>query len=161
MTGTGVPQPLPVWHPARLIATGFLVGHLPGPAGTWGSLAALAPAWYIARWGGPWALLAAGLGAAVLGIWTSAIYARALAVKDPSSVVIDEISGQWLTLVLVPPDLRYYAVGFLLFRLLDITKPGPIGWADRQLPSGWGIMIDDVIAGLVAMAVMTGVVALW
>lgn len=161
MTGRAPRRPLPPWHPARLVATGLLIGHLPGPAGTWGSLAALPPAWFIMGAGGSWALLAAGLAATALGLWTSQIHAAALAVDDPSSVVIDEIAGQWLTLVLVPLDLRYYAAAFLLFRLLDITKPGPIGWADRTLPGGWGIMIDDVIAGLIGMGVMAGVVALW
>ncbi|MFA5120636.1 phosphatidylglycerophosphatase A [Zavarzinia sp.] len=152
---------LPAWHPARILSTGCWVGHLPGPAGTWGSLAALLPAWFIRQAGGPWGLAAAGLLVTVIGIWASGVYARAMDVKDPGSVVIDEFAGQWFTLVLVPNDLLLFAIGFALFRLLDILKPWPASWADRNLPGGFGIVVDDVIAGLMGLVLMGGLVEIW
>ncbi len=152
---------LPALHPARVLSTGCWVGHLPGPAGTWGSLAALVPAWFIRQAGGPWGLALAGVLVTVIGIWASGVYARAMDVKDPGSVVIDEFAGQWFTLVLVPNDFLLFAIGFALFRVLDILKPWPASWADRNLPGGFGIVVDDVIAGLMGLVLMGGLVELW
>lgn len=152
---------LPTWHPARIISTGGYVGYIPGPAGTWGSLVALVPAWFIRSAGGEIGLAIAAVLMTVIGIWASGLYASARDMKDPGSVVVDEFAGQWFTLVLVPNDLALFAIGFVIFRILDIMKPWPASWADRNLPGGFGIVVDDVIAGLMGLVFMGALVELW
>lgn len=146
--------PLPPLHPAALIATWFGSGLLPKIPGTWGSLAALPFAAGLAWLGGPWLLTAAAIAVFLIGIWASALYAQRLGREDPGSVVVDEVAGQWLTLVPVALAFEYYLPGFLLFRLFDILKPWPVSWADRKLKGGFGIMADDVLAALYAAAVL-------
>ncbi|MCF4164643.1 phosphatidylglycerophosphatase A [Zavarzinia compransoris] len=152
---------LPPWHPARIISTGGYVGYLPGPAGTWGSLVALVPAWFIRAWTGETGLAVAAAIMTVVAIWAADLYASARDMKDPGSVVADEFAGQWFTLVLVPNDLTLYAFAFVVFRVLDILKPWPASWADRNLPGGFGIVVDDVIAGLMGLVLMGALVELW
>lgn len=142
---------------ARLIASAGTVGFFPWAPGTAGSLVALITGAALLAWGGHGLLLIAALLAWGLGLW--AIRA-AEARDDPGWVVIDEVAGQWLTLLgllhLTPVGAL---VAFALFRLLDITKPGPIGWADR-MNSPAGIMLDDVIAGVIG-AVVLRLLLLW
>jgi phosphatidylglycerophosphatase A len=138
------------WHPASLLATWFGAGLLPWAPGTWGSLAALPFAWAIAAVFGAGGLLAAAALIFLLGWWAAARIGRASRIKDHGAIVIDEVAGQWLTLVVAPLDPIAYLLGFLLFRLFDIAKPWPASWADRKLPGGFGVMADDVIAGLYA-----------
>ena len=90
------------------------------------------------------------------GWWVADIYVRRTGVLDPGEVVIDEVAGQWLTLLAVPPDPILYAAGFVLFRIFDIFKPWPVGWADRELGGGLGVMVDDLLAGLYAALCLTG-----
>jgi len=128
---------------ARLVAGFFGCGRFPVTPGTGGSLAALLlgiPLLLLPRW----TLLLAILLATLSGLW--AVKASG-AEDDPGWVVIDEVAGQWIALVgLTGPSPAGLAVAFLLFRLLDVTKLGPIGWADRQ-HGPLGVMLDDVIAG--------------
>jgi phosphatidylglycerophosphatase A len=145
-----IPPTLPFWHPAFLIATWFGAGLLPKISGTWGSAAALPFAWAIAWWGGPWVLLFASLAAFVIGIWAAGVFSAHAGVKDASPIVIDEVAGQWLTLFLLPVNPVAYLIGFFFFRLFDILKPWPANWADRELPGGLGVMLDDMIAGVYA-----------
>ena len=147
-----MPEPRPIgWsHPAHLLATWFGAGLLPKAPGTWGSLAALPFAWAIAAAGGPVALLIAASIALAVGIWVSGVLERASQMKDPGHVVIDEVAGQWLTLVPVAPDPLLYAIGFVLFRIADIYKPWPANWCDRNLTGGLGVMLDDIAAGAYA-----------
>ena len=153
--------PLPFWHPASLLATWFGSGLLPKAPGTWGSLAALPCAIVIAALAGPWGLLAAVLAVTVAGLWAADVYATRSGADDPPRVVIDEVAGQWLALVPVALDLRLYAVAFLAFRFFDIVKVWPAGWLDRNLKGGWGIMLDDLAAGIYAGALVFGVSLLW
>ncbi|MEO5375917.1 MAG: phosphatidylglycerophosphatase A [Alphaproteobacteria bacterium] len=143
------------------VATWFGAGLLPWAPGTWGSLAALPFAWGLCVMSdGPLPLALATAGVALLG-WISADHhARRIGEADPGQVVVDEVAGQWLTLVAVPPDILAYAAGFLLFRLFDIWKPWPAGWADRTLKGGLGIMVDDIVAGAYAGLVLHGLL-LW
>ena len=145
---------LPFFHPVTLIATWFGSGLIKGIPGTWGSLAALPFAAVIAWLGGFWALLAAAVIAFLVGIWASERYAEASRQSDPGPVVIDEVAGQWLSILpaaaLPAPLLWHYALAFVLFRAADIGKPWPAGWIDRHLRGGWGIMLDDIAAGLYA-----------
>lgn len=142
-------------HPAFWLATWFGSGLLRPAPGTWGSLAALPPAWLLVHLGGV-PLLAAGIVAVSLAGWWAAERYTGGGKSDPGEVVIDEVAGQWVVLLAAPLDLGYYAAGFVLFRALDITKPWPASWADRKLPGGLGIMLDDILAagyGLAALLV--------
>jgi len=143
---------------AWLVATFFGAGLLkPGP-GTYGSVAAVL-LWYGAAHGfRPSAMgLAAGtalaaLAATLTGIKAGTIVARESGRGDPGFVVIDEVAGQWIALIAVRSDWRHAALALVLFRLFDIWKPWPIRRLER-LPEGTGIMLDDVAAGMLALAV--------
>jgi phosphatidylglycerophosphatase A len=137
-----------------LFVTWFGSGWLPWAPGTWGSLAALPFAWLILTYGGPGLLALAALALFGAGCWAADIAARETQTKDPGWIVVDEVVGQWLTLLAAPQSLIGYAAAFLLFRLFDIWKPWPIGWADQRLEGGFGIMFDDVLAAIYAAIVL-------
>ena len=145
-----IPTSLPVWHPAFLIATWFGSGLLPKIPGTWGSAAALPFAWAIMWVGGPWALLAGAVLAFAVGVWAAGVYSKHSGIKDAGPIVIDEVAGQWLTLIPAGLDPILYIIGFFLFRAADILKPWPANWADRVLDGGLGVMLDDIFAGIYA-----------
>jgi phosphatidylglycerophosphatase A len=147
-------QRLPSLHPAALLATWFGAGLLPGAPGTWGSLAALPFAWAIATLLGQAALAIAAAILFVIGWWAAEQVGRASGVADEGAIVIDEVAGQWLTLAVVPPSAAAYVLGFLLFRLLDITKPWPASAAERNLPGGLGVMADDIVAAVYAAVLL-------
>jgi phosphatidylglycerophosphatase A len=137
-----------------IFVTWFGAGWLPGAPGTWGSLAALPFAWLILRYGDPGLLAFASVGLFALGVWASDIAARETRTVDPGWIVIDEVVGQWLTLLAAPLSLVGFAAGFLLFRLFDIWKPFPIRQVEKRLEGGFGIMADDVLAAIYAAAVL-------
>lgn len=135
--------------PARLVASGGGVGFAPVAPGTVGSLVAvvLGAGLMLVPFGVP----SGALLAVVAGLWA---VERAGAQHDPGWVVIDEFAGQWLALLgLARVTVAGLAAAFLLFRLLDVVKPGPIGWADRQ-GGTTGVMADDVIAGAIAAGIL-------
>ncbi|VAW02532.1 Phosphatidylglycerophosphatase A [hydrothermal vent metagenome] len=134
---------------AKLIATFFGVGLLRPAPGTWGSLAALPFGIYVLLYANGVTLAAMSLIAFVIGVWASDRYAKSIGGKDPSEVVIDEVAGQWLALAFVQPVWWQLLLAFVLFRFFDITKLWLIGRLEK-LPGGWGIMADDMLAGLVA-----------
>ena len=144
----------PLW--AILAATFFGAGRLkPGP-GTWGSLATVI-VWALASSRIPpasrtWATIVAAAAVTLIGIPAATRVARAYGSKDPQFVVIDEVAGTWIALLFCPPDWRYGLLSLVLFRLFDITKPFPIRRIEN-LPEGWGIVLDDVAAGLYALGV--------
>ena len=145
---------------AGWIACGFGSGLAPKAQGTFGSLAALLP-WLLLRHLA-WPLYALVIVLAfVLGVWACGVAGRALGVDDHRSLVWDEFVGQWIALV---PALfaPWWAVlaGFGLFRLFDVAKPWPIGWLDRRLKGGLGVMTDDVVAGVFAAAALWGMLAI-
>ena len=143
---------------AFLVATFFGAGcGRPGP-GTWGSVGAVlvwaAFAWFAHP--SPKAMLVA-LGAGILwslvvGIPAATICEREAGAGDPGFVVIDEVAGQWIALLGMPFDWRHGLLALVLFRLFDITKPWPVRRFE-QLPGGWGIVFDDVAAGLYALGI--------
>ena len=137
---------------SRLVASFGGVGFSPVAPGTAGSLVALAlGAW--AMQGPVWLLPVLAVLATLAGF---VAIPRAVADRqtDPGWVVIDEVAGQWLALLgLGAATLPGLAAAFVLFRLLDIWKPGPVGWADRQ-EGAFGIMVDDVVAGVLAAALL-------
>ncbi|WP_413624105.1 phosphatidylglycerophosphatase A [Luteibacter sp. Lutesp34] len=140
--------------PAGWLACGLGSGLTLKAQGTFGSLAALLP-WLLLRDLPLPAWLAIIVVAFAIGVWACEVSGRILGVADHRSIVWDEFVGQWIALLpaLVAP---WWAVilGFLLFRLFDVWKPWPIGWFDRRVKGGLGVMLDDVIAGLFAAAVL-------
>ncbi len=143
---------------AWTVATFFGAGlGKPGP-GTWGSVAAVL-LWAAVAWGlhpSPQVLLlvlVAGIALSIgLGVPAATIAARESGREDPGFVVIDEVAGQWITLLFCPVDWRHGLIALILFRLFDITKPFPVRSLE-SLPEGWGIVFDDVAAGLYALGV--------
>jgi phosphatidylglycerophosphatase A len=145
----------PLW--ASLVATFLGTGRLrPGP-GTWGSLAAVLIWLGISRLVAPtWQSLTLAVMAAfatAIGIPAATVTAKASGVKDPQFVVIDEVAGQWITLLFAPVAWKTLLAGFILFRGFDIVKPPPVRQMEK-LPWGTGIVLDDVAAGFYALAVM-------
>ena len=141
----------------RLIASAGGIGFFPWAPGTAGSAAALILGALCLHFAGHAVLALAAVAAAAGGVWA---ISAARAKDDPGWVVIDEVAGQWITLLgLVHLSWAGAALAFALFRLLDIAKPGPIGWADRQ-NSPLGIMGDDVIAGILGAVVLRALL-LW
>ncbi|CCG09546.1 Phosphatidylglycerophosphatase A and related protein [Pararhodospirillum photometricum DSM 122] len=145
--------PLPS-RPIWLLTTWFGAGLSPKAPGTMGSLAALPFAWIITWATGPWGLFIAAVLITLVGIWASERHVQATGEADPGRIVIDEVAGQWFTLVPAPLDPLSYLVGFGLFRLFDITKPWPVSFFDRKLSGGLGIMLDDVAAAVYASAIL-------
>lgn len=99
----------------------------------------------------------------VLGWWVSERITRRYAVSDAPEIVADEVAGMWLALVFAPQSVLWVGIGILAFRILDIAKPGPIGWLDRNLKGGLGVMLDDMLAGLLVcglLAWLPGVMAI-
>jgi phosphatidylglycerophosphatase A len=144
----------------RLIATVFYIGYLrPGP-GTWGSLAALPLGLALMLLGGPWLLIIGTAALFGLGWWATVHETRRSGNEDPSEIVVDEVVGQWIALWPLAIGAANvgasytalwpgWVVAFALFRLFDIKKWGPVGWADRR-GDPLGVMLDDVIAGVFA-----------
>jgi phosphatidylglycerophosphatase A len=150
-------------HPAGWIATGFGAGFFPRAPGTAGSLVALIPWWFALRelslaWYAAVLVLAFAL-----GVWACDAAGKRLGVDDHRALVWDEFVGQWVALCAAPlswprgswPWMAASMVaGFLLFRLFDVWKPWPIRIADRRVHGGFGVMLDDVLAGICALVVM-------
>jgi phosphatidylglycerophosphatase A len=151
--GTGAPRTRWAWSLATFLGTGYLK---PGP-GTYGSVAAAA-LWLVAGWlvhhrTLHLAFVTVGLVAAItaFGIPAATRVAREAGRTDPGFVVVDEVAGQWVALLLVPPLWTNALVAVLLFRFFDILKPWPIRKLEA-LPEGTGIMADDLLAGVFALA---------
>ncbi|SLN15748.1 phosphatidylglycerophosphatase A family protein [Pseudooctadecabacter jejudonensis] len=153
---------------AKITATVFYVGYLKPAPGTWGSLAALPMAWLIYTLGGLWLFVLAIPAAYIKGYYATLWMTQGQDNHDPSEIVIDEVVGQWIALLPVFVGAAHAGVdvlalwpgwvaAFVLFRLFDITKPGPVGWADRK-DNATGVMLDDVIAGVLA-AICVGALA--
>ncbi len=157
MPDRSLPRGLSRWHPAVVLASWFGSGYLPKAPGTWGSLAALPFAWLIAARAGPAGLAVAAAAIFAIGWACSAIVVRRGHQHDPQFVVVDEVAGQWLTLVAAPLDPVHYAIGLVLFRIADIVKPWPASYIDRAWRGGLGVMTDDIVAGFYALAVMWAV----
>lgn len=147
-------------HPAHMFALGFGSGLSPKAPGTAGTLFAwlifvlLSPILNELAWG---IVIATSM---VIGIWACYITARAMNIQDPSAVVWDEVVGFWLVLwIISPTSVIEQLIAFILFRLFDAVKTGPVGWADKKF-KGWGyrgafgIMFDDLVAAFLTLLVM-------
>lgn len=151
---------------ARLVATVFGAGYLRPAPGTWGTLAALPLAWVFMQ-GGALFFTVATIFVLPLGLWATRAVTAGREDHDPSEIVIDELLGVWIALLPlawgaqnagVPVERLWpgWIAAFALFRLFDIWKVGPVGWADRR-DDEWGVMLDDALAGVMAAV---GVLAL-
>ena len=140
-------------NPIHLLAFGFGSGLAPKAPGTFGTLAAVPLYFALAPLSLPLYLLIV-VASFAFGVWICDITSKDLGVHDHPGIVWDEFVGLWVTLIAAPAGWWWVAVGFLLFRLFDIWKPWPIGWADRRVSGGFGIMLDDLIAGLYGLAVL-------
>jgi phosphatidylglycerophosphatase A len=149
---------------AHLLVTWFGSGLSRKAPGTVGSLAALPFAYAIHVYGGNAALMSAAIAAFVVGVWACDVYLTANPeASDPKEIVIDEVAGQWLVLAFLPPTWQAYAIGCVLFRLFDITKPWPVSLADSQIKGAVGVMLDDILAACYAVlaCVLISVLALY
>jgi phosphatidylglycerophosphatase A len=166
------PDPLParqptvgfmLSHPAHLVALGFGSGLMRAAPGTWGTLAGWASFIVLQQF-----LTSAQLGELILlslplGWWACTVTARNLRSLDPGSIVWDEVVAFWIVLwVMTPAGWAAQLAAFLLFRLFDTWKPGPMGWADRTFKDvgwrgGFGIVVDDLVAAFCTLLVL----ALW
>ena len=146
-------------NPIHLLAFGFGAGLSPKAPGTMGTVVAVLI--YLVLPSMP-PIIYAGLVllSFVFGIWICGKTAEDLGVHDHGGIVWDEFVGYWITMFMAPSGLFWVLLGFVLFRLLDIFKPWPIKWADKELAGGLGIMLDDVLAGIMAALGMQAVVVL-
>lgn len=136
-------------NPVHFLAFGFGTGLAPRAPGTFGTLAAL-PIWYLFAQLPLWGYLLGTTLVIATGPFICGRTSRDLGVHDHSGIVWDEIAGFLLTMLLVPVGWLNVAAGFLLFRFFDIIKPWPIGWLDKHVHGGTGIMLDDLLAAVYA-----------
>ena len=155
------PGPRDLSDPVHFIALGFGAGLVPVAPGTAGTLLAVLLEYWARQWL-PDVLQRAILVLVmiVFGIWVCHVSARKLGQHDHQAIVWDEICGYFLTMLAAPPGWLWMITGFLLFRLLDIVKPWPIREVDHSIGGGFGIMLDDVVAGLISAAAILAARAL-
>jgi len=138
--------------PMHLLSLGFGSGLSPHAPGTMGTLVAV-PMYLLLSRLDLIVYLMVILGGFVLGIYACQYTSKALGVHDHSGIVWDEIIGYWITMIAIPAlTWQWILAGFVLFRFFDIVKPWPVNLADKHLSGGFGIMFDDVLAGLYAFA---------
>lgn len=137
---------------AVFIATGFGSGYFPLAPGTAGALVGLVlVVWLNASWT---TLLFLSVVLFFLGVWASSAASQIWKKADPSRVVVDEIVGMMTTMIGIPVGGYFVLLGFLLFRLFDVWKPVPANYFEVKLPRGWGIMADDLMAGIYANIIL-------
>jgi phosphatidylglycerophosphatase A len=158
ISGTGMTEPVAareLLNPVSFVALGFGSGLAPVAPGTAGTLAAIPL--YLLMQDLPLAAYLGVLAAMLLGgVPVCGYTAGRLGVHDHPAIVWDEVVGYLVTMIAAPAGWLWVAAGFVLFRLFDILKPWPIRWFDRHVHGGAGIMLDDVIAGVLAAAVLQG-----
>lgn len=140
-------------HPVHFLAIGLGSGAAKRAPGTWGTVMAVLlylPMTFLPLWAYGVMLLAT----TVLGIYLCDKTSRDWGVHDHSGIVWDEFVGYWITMFALPPTLFNIVVGFALFRCFDIAKPWPISWVDKHVHGGWGIMLDDILAGVFACVLL-------
>lgn len=131
------------------IATVFGVGRIPKAPGTWGSLVTL-PLVLGLMLLGPLIYMAATLAMAIVAILAAEQYEQQSNNHDSKEIVIDEVAGMLVTMTMLPLTWQSFVIGFILFRTLDIWKPFPIRYFDRKVPGGFGVVMDDLVAGIIA-----------
>lgn len=148
-----------VWsNPVHFLAFGLGSGLAPRAPGTVGTLAAI-PFYLLLQYLPMWNYLLVLVVSMILGIWLCDRTSKDLGVHDHPGIVWDEFVGYWITMIAAPAGWLWIVIGFVLFRIFDIIKPWPIRWLDKKVKGGFGIMIDDVIAGLFALVCMQALAA--
>lgn len=139
---------------AKAIASVLGAGYSPIAPGTCGTAVAVPLAWLLA--GLPlWQFSVITLAVTLVGVWAAATADRAWGTHDSGRIVIDEVAGYLVTMALVDrTNWIVLGIGFVVFRFFDIVKPPPVRWLDENLPGGWGVVLDDIAAGVMGAAVM-------
>jgi len=143
----------PIWRkgPRKVFVlggvSGLFLGYLPLAPGTWGTLGGVALIYLLRDCPLPLYVLLC-IVVLLMGVWFCAVTQHILKIKDPSKAVIDEIVGIMITMIGIPVTLGWGLAGFLLFRIFDIWKPAPANIFDERVKNGWGVMMDDVVAGI-------------
>lgn len=153
--------PASVWkNPIHFLAFGLGSGASPYAPGTVGTVAAIIP--YI--WLQDLSLinyLIMLVVTTLIGIWLCDKTSKDIGVHDHGGIVWDEFVGFWITMIMAPAGWGWILIGFILFRIFDILKPWPIGWADSKVSGGLGIMLDDILAGIYAALILQFIAFLW
>ncbi|WP_045857073.1 phosphatidylglycerophosphatase A family protein [Teredinibacter purpureus] len=139
--------------PRLLFAFGFGSGLSPIVPGTMGTLMAVPLYWLLASLALPY-YIGVVIVASVVGIYLCGYASKVLGVHDHKGIVWDEFVGLWITLIAVPFSWQTLMAGFVLFRFFDMVKPWPISVVDRKVHGGFGIMVDDVLAGIAAAVIL-------
>ncbi|WP_226703960.1 phosphatidylglycerophosphatase A [Microbulbifer elongatus] len=160
MSTAHTPTPTPTFSellrsPVLFLAFGFGSGLARKAPGTFGTVAAI-PLWYGLQFLSPLTYMAVIVVTFILGCYLCGAASNKLGVHDHGGIVWDEFVGYWLTMFMAPAGWLWALYGFVLFRIFDIAKPQPIGWADRRVHGGLGIMLDDILAGIYAALVLQG-----
>lgn len=145
--------PRPFRSPVQFLAFGFGAGLSRWAPGTFGTLVGV-PLYLLFAQTPLWLYSAIVLVAAVAGVWICDKASEELGVHDHSGIVWDEFVGLWVALWAVPAEPVWIVLGFVVFRIFDIAKPWPIGPLDRHVQGGFGIMIDDIVAGVFSCATL-------
>jgi len=149
-----VAVPNTIWkNPIHFLAYGFGSGASPFAPGTMGTLAAV-PFYLVCQ---EWPLsyyLALVVFMCLFGIWICDVASKDAGVHDHPGIVWDEFTGYFITMILAPSGFIWVIIGFILFRWFDIWKPWPISWCNNNIMGGFGVMIDDILAGILAWAVL-------
>ena len=141
-------------NPVHFLALGFGSGLAAKMPGTFGTLAALPLVVLLSHYASFSVYLLVTILVSIVGIWICGKTAEDMGVHDDSSIVWDEVAGMLLTMLAVPLSWQTLLAGFVLFRFFDILKPWPISYLDKHVHGGFGIMIDDVLAGLFALCIL-------
>ena len=152
---TSIPPSFNIRNPQHLIAYGFGAGLSPWAPGTMGTLVAV-PIYLVLSLLPTTLYLIVLAGMIAAGIWACGAVCRELGEDDPQTIVWDEVVGFLVAMTAAPAGLIWVVAGFLLFRLLDITKPWPISWAQGRGRGGFGLMSDDLLAGLFTFVILQG-----
>lgn len=139
--------------PRLFLAFGFGSGLSPKAPGTFGTIAAL-PFVFLLQAISIYIYIAVLVIGFAIGVYLCEHASKVMGVHDHGGIVWDEFIGMWLAMLAVPLGWQWLLAGFVLFRIFDIAKPWPIGWLDKKVSGGFGIMIDDVLAGLYALLIL-------
>lgn len=139
----------------KLFATFFYTAFLPLAPASWGSLASLVVVWFVWNLSLPIVLLIYIL-SLIVAIWSAGEYEKISGAKDNRLIVVDEALGIFLVTFAIPHSYIQYIFAFFLFRIFDNWKPFPIRWFEKKITGGLGVVLDDLLAALYVMALMTG-----
>jgi phosphatidylglycerophosphatase A len=136
-----------------LLATYFNIGKFPKAPGTFATLATI-PLWWALCQAGPFVYMIVTLILFPIGVMAAQAYENQSSTHDSKEIVIDEVVGFLITMTWLPMTWQSVVFGFVIFRFLDIVKPPPIRQLDRRVPGGFGVMLDDVVAGIIGSIIM-------